>query len=174
VLKAAVLAVLLCLACGPGVAQERIPVPASGKTLVAYIPPGTTIAEVMQAARQALIVRRWAIQAASDDAIRARLVRHGSDARLTIFYANGVLQYAEEGEAPPHWIDNLRTDIPRLLLRQRAANDRTERAETSRARAGNTPEVNAERLRALKQLFDSGMITREEYDRKRAEMLKDL
>lgn len=168
------LGLLLCLACGAGVAQERIPVPASGKTLVGYFQPGTRPAEVMQAARDALARRGWAIQASSDEVIKARLTRHGADARLTIFYANGVLQYAEENEVRDQWLDNLRTDIPRFLMNKRAASERAERAEVAKARASNTPGVNAERLRALKQLFDSGMITRDEYDRKRAEILKDL
>jgi len=173
-MRTAAFALLLCLADCAAAQTPAPPLPAQGKVLVGFFQPGTSRAEVMQAVRDAFARRGWAIQTSSDDAIKARLTRHGADAGLTIFYADGTLRYAEEGDVRENWLDNLRSDIPRFLMNKRAAAERAERAEAAKARAGNSPSVNAERLRSLKQLYDSGIITREEYDRKRGEILKDL
>ena len=173
-MRTAAFGLLLCLACGAAAQTPAPPVPERSKVLVGYFQAGTPRADVMQAARDALARRGWAIQTSSDEVIKARLTRRGSDAGLTIFYANGTLRYAEEGDMHEQWIDNLRSDIPRFLMNKRAASERAERAEAAKARAGNSPSMNAERLRSLKQLYDSGIITREEYDRKRGEILKDL
>jgi hypothetical protein len=148
----------------------------TGKALMGYIPPGTTPAQVIQAARVALVGRRWVVLAGPEDVITAQLKSQRADATLIVFMTRAGLQYADEGEIPENWIANLRADIPRFVHRD----TRSSQAQQIRAREAAPsppprPQGSAdERLRALKQLFDSGMITRQEYDQKRAEILKDL
>lgn len=81
----------------------------------------------------------------------------------------------EPAETPAGWMNNVRADIEKAIPQAKAApadappQQRRVTSEQPRQAASS-----AERLRTLKQLFDSGAITRDEYDKKRAEILRDL
>ena len=147
------------------------PPPATGRILIASIAPDKTEAEVLQAARAALVRRRWTLLPAPENVARARLTRSegiGVDASVSLFMAGGKLHYVERG-APDRWIENLRADVSRLLHTRPVRE-----APAGEATRAPSPSGRFERLKTLKQLLDSGMITSEEYENKRAAILKDL
>jgi hypothetical protein len=144
----------------------------TGKPLAGNIPPDADPAQVLEITRVAFGARRWTA-AVSDHAVHARIKTYRAEAAMVVFMTGSGLQYAEEGEVPEDWIARLRGDIPRYLqdgLPQASRARRGPGGAEPRQAQGDT----GERLRSLKQLFDSGMITREEYEKKRAAILKAI
>ena len=146
------------------------------------IDPGLSSKTVMDAARRAFIGRRWNVTPEGEAVFVAQIKRFETDATLRVFFANGALHYADitnrygeqryrdKSRLPERWINNLRADIGNTLI----AVPRREAARAAPVQQPATPGDATERLRKLKSMFESGLITQGEYDSKRAEILKGL
>jgi hypothetical protein len=156
-----------------GVAQA-----AEDKVLISELPAGVAKAEVLAVVKQSFVGRRWTVIASTDDSVTGKLVHHNFDAELRIAIVDGSLRYTEktteemtdhsrgrraiEVTMPARWIANLRLDISRRLVALPRTTTLTKAEEA------------AQRIRALKDLFDKGLITQAEFDQKRADAMKDL
>jgi len=154
--------VLLAAACTVAHAQRHV--------LYSPLPSGTGGPQALDAARHAFVARRWQVTAESENSFVARIRHLDLDSTLQVSLADGALQYAdhtinrkgEKTRVPDRWIAYLRGDIDRALAA---------REPSFEAAQGRDP---AERLQRLKAMLDSGLISRGEYDTKRAEILKGL
>jgi Short C-terminal domain len=152
------------------------------QVLLGNIPPRLDPARVMDAVRGALAGRRWSMLPDEDSAVVARIRSGDTESTLKVFLADGALRFidrttfrngAEKAQVPERWINYLRADLGQALaaLPVRSAADEAKATPREPARQpGNA----AERLRTLKQLLDAGLISQEEYDKKRAETLREL
>jgi hypothetical protein len=150
-----------------GYAQSRAPVPpppkAPGEVLVA-LPAGTDPHKAMEAAYRAFAGRKWAVSLDADGAaLVARNRNFDIDATLKVFVGDGALRYIDgtvdskgrKAQVPERWLNYIRADLRRPAPRARDQD------------AG-------ERLQRLKSLLDRGLISPEEYEAKRAEILRGL
>jgi len=160
-----------------------------GQVLIDNLPPGMSEAQVMRAVRDALVGRRWVILPSAPGEVTARLRKGVNNTTLRVLRDGNLLRYVDNtkirvtqdmSEVPDRWISNLRSDIRRHLEEIRIAdNARAQRRTTAEpgpvaAQPASGAANATERLRTLKQLFDSGAITQGEYDSKRAEILRGL
>src|SRR5262245_59361914 len=152
--------------------------------LVENIPPGLDKATVLTVVRNALNYREWTIVDTFPSAVSARISRGRMDARIRISLVDNTLRYQESAvqtelsqkisrtSTPSRWINFLRSDISdELQVRAKAV------AEPSKTAAKETPKARGnavQRMQELKQLHETGLINAEEYERKRAEILKEL
>jgi Short C-terminal domain len=150
--------------------------------LVENIPASLDRATVLTAVRNALTYREWTIVDSFPTAVSAKISRGRTDARIRISIVENTLRYTESAvttelsqkvtktTTPSRWINYLRSDIStELQERAKTAPAKPSTKEASKGR-GNT----VQRMQELKQLQDSGLISAEEYERKRAEILKEL
>jgi Short C-terminal domain len=169
-------ALALALQLHPSAAEEGV--------LIENIPPGLDKATVLTVVRNALNYREWTIVDTFPSAVSARISRGRMDARIRISVVDNTLRYQESAvqtelsqkisktTTPSRWINFLRSDISEeLQARAKVVADSGKPApkETPKGR-GNA----VQRMQELKQLHESGLITAEEYERKRAEILKEL
>lgn len=134
--------------------------------------------EAMTAARTAFVGRRWAVKDDADGGFVADIHGAQESATLKVFFADGALRFIDRStdrrggraQVPERWLNNIRSDLrqPMSLLATRPAPKPAPREAAPPA--GDA----AERLRQLKTLLDGGLITKAEYDTKRAEILKGL
>jgi len=167
----------------PAAARSTAPT-GLGLVLIGDLPPNLSDQQVMRAVTSALAGRRFRVTPEGDAAVTGRLRKGLNNTTLRIFKEGNTLRYLDTtttrvtgdvSDVPERWVDNLRADIRKHLEQVRY----TEGARTvPPKRTANEPTAApgnaAERLRALKRLFDAGMITQTEYDSKRTEILKDL
>jgi hypothetical protein len=148
-----------------------------GQVLYADISSRLDPAAVIDAARAAFARRNWEITDDQGDGFVAKYRRGDIEAKLQVFLAGNALRYtddstirdgAQRAMAPVVWINNVRGDLRSALATL------TVREQSQAPRASGAPSRAAERLAALKRLFDAGLITAPEYEAKRAEILKDL
>ena len=152
-----------------GAAPTRTP----SRVLLGGIPAGADPRQVMQAARNAFVGRRWEVKDDVDGAFIADIHGAQESATLKVFVADGALRYVDRSvdrkgaktPVPERWLNNIRADLrqPISMLAR----------EERRTTAAREPDP-AERLRRLKALHDNGLITPTEYEAKRAEILKGL
>ena len=158
---------------------------APGQDLVENVPPDLSKEQVLRAAWTALAGHQWIVKPGSGDVLLAEITSGDTDAKLKVFMVGRRLRYTDEGSksrssgvaisVPERWIGYLRADTARALSQiQMAESGKAGNAPPASGSAPASARTTAERLRALKELHDSGVITRDEYDKKRAEILKDL
>lgn len=162
-----VLYAVLLAAFAQGHAQSGAPIPpppkAPGEVLVA-LPGGADPEKAMQAAYSAFAGRKWAVTRDAEGAIVARNRNFDIDATLKVFVGDGALRYIDgtvdnkgrKAQVPERWLNYIRADLRRP------------------ARAPARDHDAAERLQQLRSLLDRGLITPDEYEQKRAEILRGL
>ena len=163
--------------------------PLAGRVIMAK-PSDVDAATMMRAVRLGLTARGFTILPSleGEGVVVAQLSGRNLASTWRVFVVGNEVQFTEtttrvarggEGtqatDMPERWIANVRSDIEKAIP-QAKAGPREAALPPSRAAAEPArPAASAsERLRTLKQLFDSGDITRDEYDRKRTEILRDL
>lgn len=157
---------LLLAASTHAVAQSGVlaPPPKAPGQVLATLPAGTDPEKAMQAAYNAFAGRKWAVSRDVEGAIVARNRNFDIDATLKVFVGDGALRYIDgtvdskgrKAQVPERWLNYIRADLRRPT--RPAARD----------------EDAAGRLQRLKSLLDRGLITPNEYEAKRAEILKGL
>jgi len=81
----------------------------------------------------------------------------------------------EPAETPAGWLNNVRNDIESSIAQAKAAPaDGLPQRRVASEPPPHAAASPAERLRTLKELLDAGAVTRDEYDKKRAEILREL
>lgn len=154
------------------------PAPAPSRVLYGDLPKADP-ARVLDKARLALVARGWKLVPAEEDVIVAQNTSGETDVSIRIFVADGALRYHDrstrrgggKGEVPERWLANLRRDLSKSLPELAAS---ASRAEPSRAQPERAKADVAERLRRLQSLLDAGVITPDEYTKRRTEILKEL
>ena len=149
-----------------------IPVATPSEVLLGGIDSRADPASVLEVARRAFVDRRWNVSAEGEETFVARIHAVDTDSTLRVFVADGALRYTDhtvdrrgaKGNTPDRWIANVRADIDRALAA----------LPTREAAPPAGPGDAGERLRKLKAMLDSGLISQGEYDTKRAEILKGL
>lgn len=160
----------------PAYDAERPP----GQLLYGELSPRLDRTALFETVRNVFLMRSWQIVADSAEGFDAHRRSDDIDARVRVFLFGNELRYtddstvqngAQRAMAPARWIATLRTDLRTALAPM------TARAESQAPRAGAVQRDTRdplERLRTLKALLDSGLITPAEYEAKRTEILKDL
>ena len=155
---------------------------APGQVLLA-LPAGADPQRVMEAAYSAFAARKWAVSRDGDGALVARNRNFDIDSTLKVFIGDGALRYIDgtvdrkgaKAQVPGRWLTYIRADLVGPI----GQIAREGRRPVSPAPPPPSPSLArdqdaAERLRRLQSLLDGGLITRSEYDAKRAEILKGL
>jgi hypothetical protein len=168
--------------------------------LIERLPAGIDRASALGATREALANREWIVVGQDAESISAKITRAGLDAKIRISVSGEQLRYETSAtgkgrmdhtgrvtpaqmSTPSRWIGFLRSDITEnLQTRVAAAAKNPSRAgaveapptgaAAARPTAARAPSV--QRMQDLKDLFDKGLISADEYAAKRAEILKDL
>lgn len=175
----------LVAALGGNAASAKLAEATPGFVLLGNLPANLTNDQILRAVWTALSGRRWIVLPSGSDTVIAEYTSGDTEGKLKVFIAGRDLRYTDEGtrqrssgaftSLPENWLANLRADTSRALGQLSTAR---QSAGASPPAAASAPSASArtaaERMRALKELHDSGVITRDEYDRKRAEILKDL
>lgn len=146
-----------------------------GQVLIS-VAAGADPQEVMKAAREAFVGRRWKLKDEPDGGFLADIRGAQESATLKVFLADGTLRFidrsadrkGQKSQAPERWLNNVRAD-----LRSTMVTLAPQRKPAARATAPAQGDA-AERLRTLKSMLDAGLISEAEYDGKRAEILKGL
>ena len=152
-----------------------------GIILMGNLPTNLTNQQILRAVWSALSGRRWVVLPSSGDTVIAEYNSADTAGKIKLFIVGRDLRYTDEGTRqrssggattlPDNWLANLRADTAKRLQDLTNVQAANPPAINSAPESARTP---AERLRTLKELHDSGAITRDEYDKKRAEILKDL
>lgn len=154
-----------------------------GESQFVIVPDGVADAQALIAAHQALVGRQWTVRERSPLEIKATLAHKLFDCTLyfrlesnrllkreqckqTLFSGPNNNPRVVDSEVPERWLAYLRSDIDVLLL----AAPRAQRPEPGRRDSAGP----AERLRALEALKRDDLITEQEYQKKRAEILSDF
>ena len=139
-------------------------------------------------AAEAFQGRKWTVKSVSEDRVVGHLDHRGIDATLEfrilddrIVYSCDCVKEKKYGKTsrnnrlvdwtPLGWINNLRRDIQRVLWGNATAALATEGARP--VNRHNQLSI-AERLQVLKDLLSQGLVSQEEYDTKREQILSDL
>ena len=157
------------------------PANAEEGVLIESVPLNLDRATVLTVVRNALTYREWTILETFPAAVTAKISRGRQEARIRIALVDHALRYKEsavttelsmkitKSSTPARWIDFLRSDISaELETRSKSAASQAPK-ETPKAR-GST----VQRMQELKQMLDSGLISAEDFERKKAEILKEL
>lgn len=167
--------------------------------LVEAIPGNVDKASAIAAAKDSLLYREWKVVAEDADSVTATISRGYVDAKIRIVVKGSSLVYDESARGrpkldhtgrvvpststtPSRWIEYLRTDtIERLMARSVApAQPARTSASTAGPNSASEPVVpvagrsSVQRLAELKEMLDRGLITADEYARKKQEILKAL
>lgn len=159
-------------------------------TLLVSTPPNVDREVVSWAAATAFNGRGWTVKSQSEDHVTGYLNHRGIEATLELKILDGKIDYycdcvkrvrarrvgvrrtprKEKSEIRPYtpegWIHNIRKDITKNL-RNQAVSARRSNAKLQGPSA-------KQRLRSLQTLLDDGLVTQEEYDSKRAEIISDM
>jgi len=176
---------------------------ASGSVLVEKVPSGLDKTRVLAVVRDALQYRAWTIVPTDKaESVAAKIERSTVLARILIWQQDDKLLYEESAEdgrraidfrgtllpprkipTPPRWIAYLRSDIAERLQSlpagAPAAAPESAPSARSQTRPADTPARAAkagavQRMQELKDLLDKGLISKEEYEQKRLQILSDL
>lgn len=166
--------------------------------LIEKLPANIDRAGALGATRDALANREWTLVGQDAESISAKINRAGLDAKIRISVSGEQLRYETSAtgkgrmdhtgrmtpaqtSTPSRWIGFLRSDITETLQARAAAGAKSSpkavAAESAPAGAARTTAARApsvQRMQDLKDLFDKGLISADEYAAKRAEILKDL
>lgn len=165
--------------------------------LIERLPATIDRTTALNATRDALANRDWTLVGQDAESISAKITRAGVDAKIRIRVSGDQLRYETSAtgkgrmdhtgrvtpaqvSTPSRWIGFLRSDITENLQTRVAAaakNPPAVAAETPPAGAARPAAARAssvQRMQDLKDLFDKGLISADEYAAKRAEILKDL
>lgn len=152
--------------------------------LVENIPPGVDKATVLTIVRNALNYREWTVADVPPSAVSGKISRGRVDAQIRISLVDNSLRYQESAittelstrvrkvATPSRWIEYLRSDISEELQARAKA-----RPEAAKAASKDAPQARGstlQRMQELKQLQEAGLISNDEYERKRAEILDGL
>lgn len=155
------------------------------EVLVTYIPKSATKSQVVAIIKQSFINRQWTIEKSNENSVTAGLQHRFFDCHVTISLSDNVIIYGESctqtvtsggpnntiprkqpSSAPTTWISNLRADISQSLA-----------AIPDIAPSQNfldNPNDAEERLRVLVKLRESGLISEQEFEEKRREIIRNL
>jgi hypothetical protein len=181
-------AVLLALSVLPATAGEGV--------LVENIPANVDKAATLTVVRQALEHREWKIVGQDADSVSATISRQAIDAKIRITHGGTRLVYQESAlgknkldhtgrwtpsttATPDRWINYLRSDITENLMTRSASGPAAQAkgeavAPGAGAATAAPPSAAVQRMQVLKEMYDKGLISAEEYGRKREEILKSL
>lgn len=155
--------------------------------LVSSIPQGADKSQVLEVVRQAFIGRSWTIESGDDLSVTARLFHGGYDAQLKVSLEGDSLRYLgnttgmvhernpslstgnsrrSSTDTPERWLTFLRFDISKSLSGIPK--------HTSQESAGGAPNDIVERLKTLDGLHKAGLVTDNEYKKKKEEILGRL
>jgi hypothetical protein len=156
--------------------------------IVQRIPSALDRASALSVVKESFTKRGWTVTGADEEAVSGKYVGQNIEGRVRVFVDGETLRYEEsatdlaasrhgsvpETRTPARWINRLRSDIGDAL-RLRASNTPIP-AQPARAspQPGASKLTPADRMVELRKMRDAGLITTEEYERKRAEILKDL
>lgn len=154
------------------------PLKPTSQLLFSGVPRDVEAEKIMAAARSAFVARRWEVSNDEDGALIAHIRSVDLDSTLKVFLADGALRFTDrttdrkggKARVPERWLNNLRADLRQTMSGLAPGQERRALARGGAPKEGDP----AERLKKLKSLLDSGLITQVEYDAKRTEILKDL
>lgn len=156
----------------------------TGERLLGDLPRNLSNEQILRVVWSALAGRRWVVKPGDANMVIAEQNSMDTIGRLKVFIVGGELRYTDEGtksrssgapsNLPDNWIMNLRADTARGLRQASSAPSARPPAASAPPPASSAARTAADRLRVLKELHDSGAITRDEYEKKRAEVLRDL
>jgi hypothetical protein len=190
---------ILCAVCLPLVATSARAEEEPTFEVFTILPRHYENAELLRVARAAFAGRGWTLIDATDDTVVGRIEHKKVDATLALKAQNDRFLYTIAGTkrvtrrkyisgrsskkiviaeefVPTRWLDNIRIDIVRSLEREEKAAAQKQQSQRAEDRQPLEPdsESASERLRTIEDLFSQGLITREEYDAKRSEVLSEL
>ena len=152
-----------------------------GQLLYGNLSPRLDAGVILETARNAFIVRNWQIMADTSEGFDAQFSSRDIEAKLHVFVIGSELRYlddstihngAQRAMAPGKWMATLRRDLRSAFASVNVRAESQPAAGVARPQAAARDPV--QRLRELKSLLDSGLITQAEYEAKRAQILKDL
>jgi Short C-terminal domain len=170
---------------------------AEEKVLIEILPTNIDTTTTLRFAREALEYREWTIVKQDADSVQAKISRNLVDAKIRIYQNGNKLVYEDSArgrpkldhtgravpsttEAPSRWIYYLRSDITEKLQAYVAEAAAPAPAATppTAAVASNKPArphgSRVQRMKELKEMYDCGLISADEYTRKRAQILDEL
>jgi len=156
----------------------------TGALLLGDLPRNLSNEQILRVVWSALAGRRWVVKPSGGNMVVAEYSGRDTEGKLKVFIVGRDLRYTDEGTRqkfagapatlPENWIANLRADTAKGLRQLSAAPAAKPPAVSTAAPASSAGRAAGDRLRVLKELHDAGAITRDEYEKKRAEVLKDL
>jgi len=178
--------------------HQSAPAGAEEKILIENLPAGIETPTALTFAREALQYREWTIARQGADFVEAKISRNTIDAKIRIRHNGNQLVYEDWArgkgkvdysgrmvpattETPSRWIYYLRSDITEKL--QKYAADPASATATASSQppaksvAGHaTPRraSSVQRMQELKEMLDRGLISADEYARKREQILNEL
>jgi hypothetical protein len=170
---------------------------AEEKVLIEILPTNIDATTTLRFAREALEYREWTIVKQDAHSVQAKISRNAVDAKIRIYQSGNQLVYEDSArgkpkvdytgrvvpsttETPSRWIYYLRSDITEKLQAYVAEGAAPAPAATpaNAAVASNKPAHprgnRVQRMKELKEMFDGGLISADEYARKRAQILDEL
>ena len=163
------------------------------EVLIESVPAKIEKPVVLTVVRQALQYREWTIVAQDPDSVSAKIARSGFDAEIRIRHAGDRLVYesaargrskldytgravANVVETPSRWIDYLRSDIAEGLQKPPSADAALTPKLTPSVAKEQAPaqRSSVQRMQELKEMFDRGLISADEYAQKKEQILKEL
>jgi hypothetical protein len=150
--------------------------------IVEKVPAAVDRSETLRVVQDRLQALGWTVVGQNANAVWGRYVGQNIEVRLRVFIDDGTLRYEESAtdlgaarrgahpatSTPARWINAIRSEVD-SALRARAAT-----LETSLPPASPPKRSHTDRLEELRKMLDAGLITNEDYEKKRAEILKDL
>jgi Short C-terminal domain len=176
-----------------------LPASAAEKLLMERVPAQLEKPVVLTVVRQALLYREWTIVAQDADSVSAKIARGVVDANIRIRHAGDRLVYEDSAlgkskfdhtgravrtavETPSRWIDYLRSDIAEGLQKPPSADaslaPKVAPSATAPSAMKEQPAAQrtsgVQRMQELKEMLDRGLITADEYSRKKEQILSEL
>lgn len=149
--------------------------------LFSQIPAYVTTDQAIASVKTAALKRRWSIDGEGDNELRIKLDHRGYKARLKFYFTESEIHYSdsttyydesmgedafgdeqgawEASPAPARWITNLKNDMNVFLV-----NNVSGKKSLSNKQIEN-------KLKSLKNMYDNKLITEEEYQLKKKEIL---
>ena len=170
---------------------------AEEKVLIEILPTNIDTTTALNFAREALEYRQWTIVKQDAESVQAKISRNLVDAKIHIYQNGNKLVYEDSArgrpkidhtgravpsttETPSRWIYYLRSDITEKLQAYVAeaagsAPAATPPTATVASSKPAHPRGNrVQRMKELKEMYDGGLISADEYARKRAQILDEL
>jgi hypothetical protein len=185
-------AMLLMHGWAPSDAEEKI--------LIENLPAGIETQAALTFAREALEYREWTIVRQGAEFVEAKISRSAIDAKIRVRRNGNQLVYEDSArgkpkvdhtgrltpsitEAPSRWIYYLRSDITEKLQQYTTESASATPAASPQppvkdnvAGAARAPRraTSVQRMQELKEMLDRGLISADEYARKREQILNEL